>query len=510
VIALLDTVFEGIKVSRSARKLAPTLVGACAITIALQCMAESAPSNVESLIIGDNWKEASRAIFLEAKSVNRFDWTIPTGQANAGFLEDALDTIAGKPPNTQSGALLALVIDVPSISPEMKAGLVQRALDAARKISGNSANYLKSGDLTKVALFYSRNGAESEARAVFEEALRAAESGVNEDGSGGYRQVTQAMVRESTGNRDWMIAIVRQCLQRTEKSTDSAFAYRDLAQVAVRIQKNELAIALIELGILSANTINQAPMQGLALESLANVAAEAGYTKRQPEKSPYAVALQEARLGNLQKAHAIVSGLSSTLYVDHGLVAYKNVFDDAVKRGDLTAALYFAENPVRKISWVESDVWRQVAELQVKNGVKTYAFSSYHWAELAISINTEKIGYFEEVKAAVALAESMRQNGFDAEGGKVILDALAKIDLIPERRADDRIKACTLLSEALWRSGMFAEAKQQILRAYRLANGYGGRADSERSSLLSGIGQATSTFIPQAGEVSNNNQKKSK
>ena len=114
--------------THSARKLASTLVGACAITIALQCMAESAPSNVESLIIGSNWKEASRAIFLEAKSANRFEWTIPTGQAKAGFLEDALDTIAGMHPNTQPGALLALVVDAPSISPEKKAELVQRAL----------------------------------------------------------------------------------------------------------------------------------------------------------------------------------------------------------------------------------------------------------------------------------------------------------------------------------------------------------------------------------------------
>jgi len=499
-------------VTRSARKFTSTLVGAFAITIALQCMAESTPSNVESLIIGDNWKEASRAIFLEAKSVYRFEWTIPTGQAKAGFLEDALDTIAGMPPNTQPGALLALVVDVPSISPKMKAVLVQRALDAARKISGKFANYLKSGDLTKVALFYSRNGAESETRSVFEEALRAAESGINEEGSGGYRQITEAMVRESTGNRDWMIALVKQHLQRTEKSAESGFAYRDLAQVAVRLQRNELAIDLIELGVLSANTINQAPMQKLALESLTNVAVEAGHTKRLPVKSPYAVAIQEARSGNPQKAHAIVSGLSSNLYVDHGLDAFQSVFEDAVRRGDLTTALYFAEHPVRKISWVESNVWRQVAEIQVKNGVRKDAAASYHRAILAISNSPEKIRYFEAVKATVALAESMRQNGFDSEGGKAILDALAMIDLIPERLANDRIKACTLLSEALWRRGMYAEAKQQILRAYRLAYSYGSEAGLEKSRLLSGIGQATSTFIPQAGEqwVSNNNQKQSK
>ena len=139
------------------------------------------------------------------------------------------------------------------------------------------------------------------------------------------------------------------------------------------------------------------------------------------------------------------------------------------------------------------------------------AAASYHLAVQAISNSPEQIRYFEEVKATVALAESMRQNGFDAEGGKAILDAMAMIDLIPERRAGDRIKACTLLSEALWRSGMYAEAKRQILRAYRLANSYGGKADLEKSRLLTGIGLTTSTFISQAGEqwVSNNHQKKS-
>lgn len=504
--------FEGIKVTHSARKLASTLVGACAITIALQCMAESAPSNVESLIIGSNWKEASRAIFLEAKSVDRFEWTIPTGQAKAGFLEDALNTIAGMHPNTQPGALLALVVDAPSISPEKKAELVQRALDAARKMSGKFANYLKSGDLTKVALFYSRNGAESETRAVFEEALRAAESGINEEGSGGYRQVTEAMVRESTGNRDWMIALVKQHLQRTEKSANSSFAYRDLAQVAVRLQRNEVASELIELGISAAKTINQAHMQKSALESLASVAAEAGYTKRLPEKSPYTQAIQAARSGNPQKALAITSGLSVNLYVDHGLEAYKSVFDDAVKREDMNTALYFAEHPVKQVSWIEANVWRQVAELQVKKGVRKDAAGSYRRAALAISNSPEAIRYFEEVKATLTLAESMRQNGFDAEGGKAILDALAMIDLIPERRADDRIKACTLLSEALWRKGMHAEAKQQILRAYRAAYSYGDKRNSKKSRLLSAIGQVTSTFIPQAGEqpASNNNRKKSK
>lgn len=115
-------------------------------------MAESAPvkpNNVESLINRNKWKEASRAIFLEARSVDKFEWSIPAGQARAGFLEDALDTIADVAPNSQPGALLALVADVPSIPPEKKAELVKAALDMARKGSGKSSNYSRSGDLRK-------------------------------------------------------------------------------------------------------------------------------------------------------------------------------------------------------------------------------------------------------------------------------------------------------------------------------------------------------------------------
>lgn len=216
------------------------LFGSCTIAIALSCMAESAPvkpNNVESLINRNKWKEASRAIFLEARSVDKFEWSIPAGQARAGFLEDALDTIADVAPNSQPGALLALVADVPSIPPEKKAELVKAALDMARKGSGKSSNYSRSGDLTGVALFYARTGAVPESRVVFEEALRCAESGIGEKGSGAYRRVTETMARESTGNQDWMIQLAMQHLQRAGKTADSAYSYLDLAQVAVRLQR---------------------------------------------------------------------------------------------------------------------------------------------------------------------------------------------------------------------------------------------------------------------------------
>lgn len=482
------------------RVLRAALVGAWAIVTALHCAAEQAPSNVETLISGNRWKEASRAMLLEAQSANKFEGSIPAGQARAGFLDDALDTIAGIHPNMQPGALLALVADVPSIPPKRSVELVQRALELARTMSGKSANYLKSGELAKVALFYSGHGEESDARAIFEEALRAAESGATEEGSGGYRQISEALVRDPKGSQDWMVMLVAKHLQRQGRTANSAFAYRDLAQVAVRHPKSQMPSELIESGISAAKAIKQDSMRKSALEGLANVAVEAGYTKRLPENSPYTQAVQEARSSNPQKALAIASGLSQNLYVDQGQEAHRRVFDDAVKRDDLNTALYFAEHPVRPVSWIQANAWRQIAELQAKKGERQDAANSYLRASRAISDSPEAVRYLEEVKSTLSLGTSMHQNGFEAEGRKATLDALAMIDLIPERRTVDRVRAVTLTAEILWRYGMHSEAKQQALRAYRAASGYSDMNGMEKARLLSGLGQVTSTFTAKASD----------
>lgn len=117
-------------------------------------------------------------------------------------------------------------------------------------------------------------------------------------------------------------------------------------------------------------------------------------------------------------------------------------------------------------------VWRRVAELQVKKGLQKDAANSYRRATATILDDLGTTRYVTEVEAIAALGESMRQNGFDAEGRKAILEAVSMIDQIPERQADGRIQAGILLSKTLWRSGMHADAKQQILRAYRAANTY--------------------------------------
>lgn len=302
----------------SARALFFALIGTWLIATVPYSGAEQIPSNVEALIASNRWKEASRKIFQEAKFSDKYEWSIPAGQANAGYLEDALDTISGIHENTQPDALLTLVADVPSIPPKRSAELVRQALNLSRAKSGKFSNYLKSGELAKVALYYSAHGSALDARAIFAEALRAAESGAAEEGSGGYRRVSEVLVRDPKGSQDWMVVLVAKDLQRQEKTANTAFSYRDLAQVAGRLANIQMASKLIEAGISAAQSINQDLMRKSALEGLGNVAFEVGYTKSVSVLSPYTQAVQEARSGNLQRALAMASGLSTNLYVDHG------------------------------------------------------------------------------------------------------------------------------------------------------------------------------------------------
>lgn len=72
-----------------------------------------APSNVESLIRGNQWKEVSRAMFLEAWDADG-SVLLPVELAKAGFLDDALSLIDKMHINTQPDILI-LVADVPSI-----------------------------------------------------------------------------------------------------------------------------------------------------------------------------------------------------------------------------------------------------------------------------------------------------------------------------------------------------------------------------------------------------------
>lgn len=475
------------------------LMATCSVLITFQAIAEDASSDVETLIKANKWKEATRAVFIEAREAYKHEPSISIGLAKAGFLEEALDTVAREHPNTWSWRLLSLVREVPSIPQAKKEDLIQKSLDAARNETGKAANYIKSGDLARLALFYSREGKESQAKSVFSEAVVAAEKGMAEEGSGGYRQITEAMARDHEAVKAWMLDPLRENVGRTGEPFNVAFACLDLASVTKRIGRTDQESEFVKRGIAAAKKIDKAPMRKSALDQLAVVAQEIGVADSGLEIPPDALAVREAAAGNAPKAYVIVSSLGQTLYVDHQMAAYEKVFNDAIKRDDLTTALYFAERPIKKISSAESGVWQKMAEKQMERGDKKAAFESYEKAVSALgSSASNSQRYLFDIKAALLLGESMRRNGLDAKGHRMIQEAQTMVGQIYEKQTEDRIKAFTLVAEAFWRLGSRAEAKGMLLEAYRLAHSYDVTrylGDMKKGQSLSEVGQTTSLFF---------------
>jgi hypothetical protein len=220
------------------------LLKACIIGIAFQNTTVAITSDIEKLIINNEWKSASRAIFLEAASENTFGSYIPIEQAKAGFLEDALDTIASMQPNMQSNALISLT-SIPSILNIKKNEIAKKSLDTARQRLGKYPNFLLSGDFARIAFYYSRNNEISKSQMIFYEAIKTAKNGLTEEGSGGYTGITEAMLNEASGNRSWMISLLIPYIQREKISLTSAIAYSHLAKVAIQLQRKDLALKLI-------------------------------------------------------------------------------------------------------------------------------------------------------------------------------------------------------------------------------------------------------------------------
>lgn len=200
----------------------------CSVLIVPFSAAAQGPSRVEVLLNRGNWKDASRQIFLEARTANKYQWSLPVGQAKAGFLEDALETINGMHPKSQPEALLELVENVPSLGSSRSAEIVIQALELARKSTGISDVAFTAGSLARIALFYSRQGAIADAKAIFDESLNAAEIGMADNDSNGYRRVSEAIAGNAKSSQDWMVGRVVARLQRQGPTENTAFTYLDL------------------------------------------------------------------------------------------------------------------------------------------------------------------------------------------------------------------------------------------------------------------------------------------
>lgn len=454
------------------------LMAAALAVLTFPGAAQPTPSSIEGLIVKGQWQEAARAIFREARSAYPMENSIATAQAKAGWVGDALETIADWPAVAQPGGWLSLVQEAQSLPPATAAQLMERAQHLAQQHPAFAARVL-----TQLAQLHADRGQEVQAKIAWDQALRTA----TEQRS--YRQISEVLVYSSTQSPVWMLAQLMD--QLPADTAGAAFIYRDLAKVALRHGDKPRALSLIQSGRLAVAGLETEAMRKLALQGLSELAAEAGDTRQ--AASSQAQALTAMRAGQLDQALTIATGLSRNLYVDHGQDLYQRLVTDALQRQDLASAAYLLEHPVRPVSWRQAGYWRQLAGLQVQAGMTHKAQASYQQARQLLLAHPTLMRTARDIEQMLALAAAMRQHGFEAQGQQTMLDTLALLQRIPERRIDEQVRAATLMAQALWQAGRYGEAGQQAARAYSGAQGYSSRP-MEKARLLAGLGSALATF----------------
>jgi tetratricopeptide (TPR) repeat protein len=419
-----------------------------------------------------------------------------------------------------------VVRESPSLPSDKRDELVRNALDFARvQTNGIADNYLRSGNLARIALYYSAQGSENNAKAIFSEAVASAEAGLSEEASGGFLQITEQMRSALPGEvKPWMLSMLQSNLSKavtnlpslvnvmlsmiqnhsskTVKTADPgslAFACIDLVKVAGQLESRDQVAPFVECATSSIAKIDKAPMKSHSTEALVEAEYEAGYANLTLSDLPIIKALREARAGNMEKSYqVIVSEFGENLYVDHKMAAYGLVFNDAIKRNDIKTALYFAERPITQLFSNEISVWKQLAEKQIEMGDRQSASESYRKALSAFDrLNGSPQTYRFDISAIVNLGESMLQNGKTDEGRRILLLSQPLLERISEKQMLDRTTVSVLVSNSLWKIGMKTEAKKLIQQACFYAYSYDTKklhGDMDKARLLAFIGQTISMF----------------
>ena len=111
-----------------------------------------------ALILAERWSDAARAILRKAAAVDSGTVRLPAAQASAGYLDDALNTIAHMHPNSQSWGYLELVRGTPNLNPEARAQLLVRAAAAARADTAHHLLTFRARELAQQAVFHAQEG----------------------------------------------------------------------------------------------------------------------------------------------------------------------------------------------------------------------------------------------------------------------------------------------------------------------------------------------------------------
>jgi len=472
-------------------------LGLLCMVFAIEANAKPQVPDVEQLIRTHQWREASRHLFIEARNASKFGpRAVVKAQANAEFWSDALETVEYVEPYGKAHMLWTIATASKSIPATKRQKLLQDALIHARNASGKLQHFTRSDPLTRISMAYLALGLEAQARAIFEEAMLAAAKDLNVEGSGGYRNITGALLHsKEIPIPDWMLG----SLAKAAGSEDDAFGrlltYSDIALLYSRMKMQTDAQHFLNLGFQTAKVVNR--NRDNAIERLVRTAVEIGDTEAAKSgKFPSVMGLIAARSGDFRGAYALISRLpggNASLYVDYRGEAYLKIIRDALHRSDLATAVYFAEHPFDRLVGSSIVIWTSIAELQIKNGDTKSARKSYETAAAVLGTKDTWDYYLDEVAATLRLGESMISNGMEDEGERMICTAMRQVATIPQRRLDDRIRANATVAKSLWRIRAYPQSTSLFLSAYQLARSYDMsklHADQHKPEVLVEIGKA--------------------
>lgn len=425
------------------------------------------PSNAASLIMAERWSEAARAILREAAAVASSTGGLPEAQARAGYLGDALDTIAHLHPNSQSWGYLALVRGTPNLNPEMKEQLLVRAAAAARADVAHHLLMFRAGELAQLAVFHAQEGRTATAASLYAEALETATRSLQDQSNGGYRPVTQELRTATPGAvSEAMFEQVRVLLPSVRAAQERTFACVDLAVAAQRQGKPALADVFIACGLVESKGLANAGQRASAEEELGLVAVRTGLHHPALEKPAKVEALREARDGRCEEAYAIAARQGQNLYVNVAQDVLSALVDDALSRGDMNCALYIAERPRTSVGFVDAETWQRIADKQAARRESQLAAVSYRKA--ADVLTDGHVGYQRseyDVRRALQLADAMLSAGLTTDSTQLVRQAHGMLVKIYPRNIDGRLAASIALAPALWRVGESAAAKQLLADA---------------------------------------------
>lgn len=472
----------------------------CVVSLAFAIEANAEPQvpDVKQLIQTHQWREASRNLFIEARNASKFGPSaVVEAQAKAEFWTDALESVEYVQPYSKAYMLWIIATASKSIPAKTRQQLLQDASIHARNASGKLQAFMQSGTFARISLAYLALGFESQAKSTFDEAMLAADKDLNVEGSGGYRNITEALLQSKEMSiPDWMLVSLTKNVGRKEDAFVRLLTYNDIALLYSRMNMQTDAQHFLNLGFQTAEVVDR--NKDSAIEGLLRTAAEIGDTKAEKSgRSPSVMGRIAARNGDSAGAHALISKLpggNASLYVDYRGEAYSNIIQDAVNRNDLVTAVYFAEHPFDQLAGRPSmAIWTSIAELQAKNGDIKSARKSYVTAAAALSAKQTWEYYLEEVAATLRLGESMISHGMEDEGERMVCTAMRQLDTIPQRRLDDRVRANVAVAKSLWRIRAYPQSTSLFLSAYQTAGSYDMTklfADQRKPKLLVELGKA--------------------